>query len=221
MFDPRKTRENETVQDRYFIPFSSHFLTSRHNPPQPTSRVLCPLFPHPPPPHFPPFFHAPKSWFGGLESAVAVSADACTHSRDCCYCSPQDCPYSRHNPHHNPHLTHRHMSHEYLQLPGTTPKLTTNHTDRTPRAAGETRPILSPPIGIVTRDAGPGRAYRCDATTFPMRTDRHRVRRGRATRKGIGGGRKLTFCIGTDERKSSECLTNASVLAAAAASSLS
>ena len=33
--------------------FSPIFLD--HIPPQLTSRVLCPLFPHPPPPHFPPF----------------------------------------------------------------------------------------------------------------------------------------------------------------------
>ena len=48
-----------------FLPFLSRFgpissTTSHHNPPQPTSRVLCPAFPHFPPffsisPHFPPF----------------------------------------------------------------------------------------------------------------------------------------------------------------------
>ena len=63
-----------------FLPFSS--TTSCHNPPQPTSRVLCPLFPHfptisPIPPHFSPFppifpispvLKTPKSWFGELVS---------------------------------------------------------------------------------------------------------------------------------------------------------
>ena len=61
------------------LPFSS--TTSRHNPPQPTSHVLCPLFPQPPPsphfPRFPPIFQTPKSWFGELVSSGAVSADAC------------------------------------------------------------------------------------------------------------------------------------------------
>ena len=37
-----------------FLPFSS--TISHHNPPQPTSRVLCPLSP-PPPPAFPPISH--------------------------------------------------------------------------------------------------------------------------------------------------------------------
>ena len=86
-----------------FVPFYSFSsTTSRHNSPQPTFRVLCPLFPHAPPPPFPPIFpHLPPispifhqtrilesiggKWrkMGGnggeeLVSSVTVRADACT-----------------------------------------------------------------------------------------------------------------------------------------------
>ena len=73
IFDIRNNVGNGTVKNgpiflsffshspRIFVPFSS--TTSRHNPLQPTSRVLCPPLPHFPP--FPPFFQLPKSWFGG------------------------------------------------------------------------------------------------------------------------------------------------------------
>ena len=107
IFDLRKNGEKGTVKNgfrsifSYFLPlpFSPNFVplsstTSRHNPPQPTSHVLCPLFPHFPPfpsifLHFPPFppispiflplipfSQTPKSWFDELVSSVAVSADA-------------------------------------------------------------------------------------------------------------------------------------------------
>ena len=58
----------------FFLPFSSP--TSRHNPPQPTSPVLWPLFRiAPPPPHFPPLFQTPKL-FAELVGSVAMNADA-------------------------------------------------------------------------------------------------------------------------------------------------
>ena len=100
IFYLRKIGENGTVYLVQFfsisVPFSS--TTSRHNPPQPTSRMLCPLFPHRPPPPFPPipplfsisphvspfspfppFFQAPKSSFnlefgGGLVRIPAGEA---------------------------------------------------------------------------------------------------------------------------------------------------
>ena len=53
--------------------------TTCHNPPQPTSCVLCPPFPYFPPIclHSSPVFQTPQSWLGELVSPVAVSADAC------------------------------------------------------------------------------------------------------------------------------------------------
>ena len=90
-FDLRKNGENGTVKNQYFVPFLPQkppppfvpfpSTASRHNPPQPTSRVLCLLCPHFPPisPHilpFPPIFPIfpdSKSWFGELVSSVAVS----------------------------------------------------------------------------------------------------------------------------------------------------
>ena len=72
IFDLRENGGNGTVKDACFV-----F-------PQPTPRVLCPLFPYFPPisPHFPPFSpffpfsQAPKSGFGELVRSVAVSAGA-------------------------------------------------------------------------------------------------------------------------------------------------
>ena len=88
--DRRKNGENGIVKNGYFVPFFSYFspffvlfplAASRHNPPQPTSCVLCLPFPHfapfPPIPLISTFFQSPKSWFGELVSSVAVSADAC------------------------------------------------------------------------------------------------------------------------------------------------
>ena len=60
-----------------FVPFSS--ATSRHNRPQPTSRVLCPLVPHPTPaflpisPHLPPVFPSLPP-FSRLQNSGLVSA---------------------------------------------------------------------------------------------------------------------------------------------------
>ena len=73
IFEPRKIAGNGAVKNGYFIPFFVPFLsplfvpfsttTSCHNPPQPTTPVLCPLSPPPCFPHFPPFAPPPPIFF--------------------------------------------------------------------------------------------------------------------------------------------------------------
>ena len=65
-------------------PFLSIFSIFPHLPPcSPISPHFSPFPPFAPFPPFPPFFQTPKSWFGGLVSSVAVSADACQGSGLC------------------------------------------------------------------------------------------------------------------------------------------
>ena len=63
-----KWEKGDCEKRAHFSPISS--TTSRHRPLQPTSRVLCPPFPHFPP--FSPLLQTPKSGFSELVSLVAV-----------------------------------------------------------------------------------------------------------------------------------------------------